>query len=361
MKKKIVLLVLGIFLISSLAGCGNKVPAGTVATVNGEPISQEELDVNYNQFLQLYQFYGYDVAEDDVKVEARNTMLENLINQKLLLQEADKRGLAVTDEEVEKEINDLVETSYGGNQSELETAVSQAGMTMDYFKQSKKEESIITKLQEDLANNPEIVDVIQAKHILVDTEDEANDIIAQLDSGADFSEIAKEKSTDTGSAAEGGELGYFAVTGETTSKMVDEFSSAAQAQEIGEYSKTPVKSQFGYHIILVEDKQSDVNLLDNPDNKYDGILQGIYQYGLQTLAQGLRENAKVEILIDQKSVPEGTNNEQQTANDDNSNANDEDNTNQDANATDQNNEADQDGAAQSDTANGAADADADQK
>ena len=53
MKKKLALLVLGVFLVSGLFGCGNKVPEGTVATVNGEPISQEELDINYNQFLQL--------------------------------------------------------------------------------------------------------------------------------------------------------------------------------------------------------------------------------------------------------------------------------------------------------------------
>lgn len=355
MKKKIALLVLGAFLISGLAGCGNKVPEGTVATVNGEPISQEELDINYNQFLQLYQFYGYDVTDDSVKVEARNTMLDNMINQELLLQEAEKRGLSVSDEEVDKDINDLVEAQYGGSQAELEAAVKQANMTMDYFKQSKKEELTLTKLQEDMANNPETIDVVQAKHILVDTEEEAKDIIAQLDGGADFAEIAKEKSTDTGSAADGGELGYFAVNGKTTSKMVDEFSSAAQAQEIGEYSKTPVKSQFGYHIILVEDKQSDVNLLDNPDNKYDSILQGIYQYGLQTLAQSLREEAKIDILIDQNSVPESVNDNQ----DDQKDVNNDDKTNNETNAnvnTDDNSQANTDNDVQADSSDDTANA-----
>ena len=307
MKKKLALLVLGVFLVSGLFGCGNKVPEGTVATVNGEPISQEELDINYNQFLQLYAFYGFDVTQDDIKLEARNTMLDNMITQELLLQEAEKRGLSVSDEEVEEDIQSMVTNQYGGSQADLEEAVQQAGMTMDFFKDAKKEELLLTKLQTELVNNPETVDVIKASHILVDTEEEANEIIAQLDGGADFAALAQEKSTDTGSAANGGELGYFAVNGVTTSKMVDAFSQGAQALEVGEYSKTPVQSEFGYHIILVEDKQSDVNLLEDGE-KYQSVLQGIYSYGLQNLAASLEEDADIEILIDTNAVPESPDN-----------------------------------------------------
>lgn len=307
MKKKLALLVLGVFLVSGLFGCGNKVPEGTVATVNGEPISQEELDINYNQFLQLYAFYGFDVTQDDIKLEARNTMLDNMITQELLLQEAEKRGLSVSDEEVEEDIQSMVTNQYGGSQADLEEAVQQAGMTMDFFKDAKKEELLLTKLQTELVNNPETVDVIKASHILVDTEEEANEIIAQLDGGADFAALAQEKSTDTGSAANGGELGYFAVNGVTTSKMVDAFSQGAQALEVGEYSKTPVQSEFGYHIILVEDKQSDVNLLEDGE-KYQSVLQGIYSYGLQNLAASLEKNADIEILIDTNAVPESPDN-----------------------------------------------------
>lgn len=307
MKKKLALLVLGVFLVSGLFGCGNKVPEGTVATVNGEPISQEELDINYNQFYSCMQFYGFDVTQDDVKLEARNTMLDNMITQELLLQEAEKRGLSVSDEEVEEDIQSMVTNQYGGSQADLEEAVQQAGMTMDFFKDAKKEELLLTKLQTELVNNPETVDVIKASHILVDTEEEANEIIAQLDGGADFAALAQEKSTDTGSAANGGELGYFAVNGVTTSKMVDAFSQGAQALEVGEYSKTPVQSEFGYHIILVEDKQSDVNLLEDGE-KYQSVLQGIYSYGLQNLAASLEKNADIEILIDTNAVPESPDN-----------------------------------------------------
>ena len=90
---------------------------------------------------------------------------------------------------------------------------------------------------------------VHARHILVKTEAEAKDIIKQLDAGKDFAELAKEKSTDP-NKSEGGDLGYFA-----KGRMVKEFEDAAFALKKGEYTKTPVKTQFGYHVIKVEDKR----------------------------------------------------------------------------------------------------------
>lgn len=90
---------------------------------------------------------------------------------------------------------------------------------------------------------------VHARHILVETEEEANEIVEQLDNGGDFAEIAKEKSTD-GAAANGGDLGYF-----TADRMVPEFSEAAFAMEPGTHSEEPVKSDFGWHVIKVEDKR----------------------------------------------------------------------------------------------------------
>ena len=175
-------------------------------------------------------------------------------------------------------------------------------MTMDYYKETQREELLLTKLQTDLVNNPEVVDVIKARHILVTTEEEAKDIIAKLDAGEDFAALAQEYSLD-GSAADGGDLGYFAANGVTTSRMVDEFTEGCLALEIGQYSPEPVQSQFGYHIILVEDKAFDVNLLEDAE-KYSDVLQGIYRYGLNNLASNLAETAEIEILIDTTVVPD---------------------------------------------------------
>lgn len=88
---------------------------------------------------------------------------------------------------------------------------------------------------------------VHARHILVKTEDEAKEVIKLLDGGAKFEDVAKEKSTD-GAASQGGDLGYFG-----RGQMVPEFEKAAMDLKPGEYSKTPVKTQFGFHVIKVED------------------------------------------------------------------------------------------------------------
>jgi peptidyl-prolyl cis-trans isomerase C len=92
---------------------------------------------------------------------------------------------------------------------------------------------------------------LRASHILVKTEDEAKAIIKQLQGGADFAKLAKEKSTDTSSGAQGGDLGYFA-----DGDMVPEFYAAANKLKKGEYTKDPVKTQYGYHVILLTDRRT---------------------------------------------------------------------------------------------------------
>ena len=91
---------------------------------------------------------------------------------------------------------------------------------------------------------------VHAQHILVKTEDEAKSIIAELDKGADFGELAKKYSTDP-SARSGGDLGYFG-----HDDMVKAFTDAAFALSPGRYSKTPVKTEFGWHVIKVEDRRA---------------------------------------------------------------------------------------------------------
>ena len=126
---------------------------------------------------------------------------------------------------------------------------------------------------------------VRARHILVETEDEAKAIKAELDKGADFAELAKKKSKDPG-ASDGGDLGFF-----TKEQMVPEFSAVAFALEPGKISD-PVKSQFGWHIIKVEEKRS----RKAPD--FEQVKAQIEQY-VTRKAQAdyvakLREAAKVE-------------------------------------------------------------------
>ena len=89
-----------------------------------------------------------------------------------------------------------------------------------------------------------------ARHILVDDEAKAKDMIAQLDKGGSFEQLAKDNSKD-GSATEGGDLGWF-----NPNQMVKPFSDALQQLEIGKYTATPVKSEFGWHVIKLEEKRA---------------------------------------------------------------------------------------------------------
>ena len=91
---------------------------------------------------------------------------------------------------------------------------------------------------------------MSARHILVEKEDDAKAIIAALDKGADFATLAKEKSTDP-AKDNGGDLGFF-----SREDMVPEFADAAFKLQKGEYTKTPVHSQFGWHVIKVEDRRT---------------------------------------------------------------------------------------------------------
>lgn len=295
MKKKLTAILLAVFLVTGLAGCGSKVPAGTVATVNGVAISQEELDANFNQFMQMYEAYGVDTSDETLQINLRNSLLESLIVQELIVQEAENREIAVSDEDVNAYIQS-VKDSYGDADAYVKV-LEENGYTEASYAEAVREQMVIELFRDDLVNHPEVVDVAKARHILVATEEEALDVIAQLDKGADFAALAQDISTDMGSAVDGGDLGYFALNGDTTSKMVTEFSDAVRAQEIGVHSSAPVQSQFGYHIILVEDRELEVDLLSNPE-KYSAVLQGIYNSGLDNLAMTLMENAEIEVLID---------------------------------------------------------------
>ncbi|MCG5242696.1 peptidylprolyl isomerase [Azospirillum doebereinerae] len=128
---------------------------------------------------------------------------------------------------------------------------------------------------------------VKAAHILVEKEDEAKAIIAQLKKGGDFAKLAKEKSKDAAAAAQGGDLGYF-----TKDAMVEPFANAAFAMKPGEVSKEPVKTQFGYHIIKVEEKRTQP--APTLDEVKPQLEQTLSKDIVTALVDELRAGAKVE-------------------------------------------------------------------
>jgi peptidyl-prolyl cis-trans isomerase C len=127
---------------------------------------------------------------------------------------------------------------------------------------------------------------IHARHILVATEAEAKEIAERLKKGEDFAVLAKEKSKDTG--AEGGDLGFF-----TRGQMLKPFEEAAFALDVGEISE-PVQTQFGWHIIKVEEKRDQP--LPTFDQVKEAIMSQLVQAKAQEVVTGLRDSAAIEVV-----------------------------------------------------------------
>lgn len=212
-----------------------------VASVNGERITKDEL------FQRL--------AEQD-----GGQTLDAMITEMLIEQEAKKANITVTEEELDHEF-DRVKKRFG-SELEFQMMLAQLNMSEDMIKGQLRSSLLVKKMmlpeidvhEDDLKQyyeeNKQFYEEeeqVKARHILVETEEEANEIKQQLDQGADFEELAKEKSTDPGSKESGGDLGYFG-----RGEMVAEFEETAFSLAVGEIS-APVKSSYGYHIIKVED------------------------------------------------------------------------------------------------------------
>jgi len=137
---------------------------------------------------------------------------------------------------------------------------------------------------------------VRARHILVETEDEAKGVAAELKKGTDFAELAKQKSKDPGAAAEGGDLGYF-----TKDQMVPEFAETAFKLDKGQLSD-PVKTQFGWHVIKVEDKR------ERPVPPFEQVKDQIQTFVMRRaqseVISKLREGAKIERLDAKPGEPQ---------------------------------------------------------
>src|SRR5690625_6148234 len=190
--------------------------------------------------------------------------LQQLVSDMVLLNEAERRDIAVTDEEVDQ----LVAGSIAGiPEEELDNVLASAGFRdLDQFRLLVRETEMIQQVVDSLFAEMEVSDSevqdwwdadsapfaseeqVCAEHHRVEDSDTANELLAELEGGADFAELAVEHSTDPGSGARGGELGCFG-----RGMMVAPFEEAAFSAEIGEVTG-PVESQFGQHLILVTER-----------------------------------------------------------------------------------------------------------
>lgn len=199
--------------------------AQNIATVNGKPIPQSLADSVANSMAKQ--------QGQAVTPQLKEMVKNELISREVMVQEADKLGLdketAVQDEIRIARQNILIRALF--NAYLQKHPITDAQIKAEYDKFVKSFGSTEYK----------------AQHILVPSEKEAQDIIAQLKKGAKFSELAKKYSKDTGSAANGGDLGW-----STPNNYVPPFAKALEALKPGQYTQTPVQSQFGWHVIKLD-------------------------------------------------------------------------------------------------------------
>jgi parvulin-like peptidyl-prolyl isomerase len=241
----------------------------------------------------------------------KDSFLEQLINEELLMQEANKLGIVASDEEAEGIFNNVVNKS-GISIKEIDEQLALKGFDEKDLKDYYKKQLTMTKLvnqtvfsKMSISDNEtkefynENIDMFKAgageirvSHILVNTEEEVKEILAMLKNGSDFKELAIEKSIEPAAKTTGGDLGFFG-----KGQMIQEFEDAAFAlKKIGELSE-PVKTEFGWHIIR---KEADtISFEDAKDRIASTIKSQKEQEILKAYVDGLKAEAKIEIFTNE--------------------------------------------------------------
>jgi peptidyl-prolyl cis-trans isomerase C len=249
--------------------------AGDVAaTVNGTAIGKNRVD------LLLKQRAGMGQPDSP---DTRKAIIDQLAMQLIVSQEAIKKGL-----DKNPEVTDQIDLT---KQSILANAFVQ-----DYIKNNPVSDDML-KAEYDKIKAQMTGSEFKARHILVEKEAEAKDIIAKLKKDTkQFDKLAKEKSKDPGSKDKGGDLGWF-----DPRSMVPEFGAAAAKLEKGKFTLEPVKSQFGYHVIMLEDSRP----LQIPpfEQVKPQLSQQVQQQNLKKLVDDMKAKAKIEITAAPAAAP----------------------------------------------------------
>jgi len=295
--KKIILPILGIVLIALIVVAVILVQkSNTVASVDGEKITQNDLDEALNKQ------YG-------------TSILQTLIANKVVDLEAEKEKIKVTDKEQKAELDDLIESS--GGEDAFNAALEANGASkadieeelLRYLKIKKLLEPRIEitddQIQAYFDENKASFDTpeqVEASHILVADEKTAKEVKKKLDDGEDFADLAKEYSTDTATKDNGGELGYF-----SSGQMVEEFEKAAFSMDVDEISD-PVKTDNGWHIIKVTGHKDAVEakLDDHKDEIKDTLFETQMNTEYSTWLTEIEAKYDIDNKLDTSSTTDST-------------------------------------------------------
>jgi len=238
--------------------------AQNIAVVNGTPIPKARADALIEQLVHQGQ---------QNSSQLQMAVREELVNREILMQEALRRGLQ--------------------NRPDIKAQIAVAQQTVvlralieDFVKKNTPSDAEVTARYNALIKDAGGKEY-HLHHILVDNEQQAKDLIAKIKGGASFEDLAKQFSKDPGSGKNGGDLDW-----SDPKAYVPEFANAATHLQKGQMSEEPVHTQFGWHIIRVDDVR---NITPPPlEQVRPQIVQQIQQEKLQAFEEGLRKNAKIQ-------------------------------------------------------------------
>jgi parvulin-like peptidyl-prolyl isomerase len=265
MKRSLMLAAAALAVLTVIAaGCGgtDEVPTDAVAVVDGTSISKTTLDELLTRTKKTYaaQKRQFPKAGTSEYQSLQTQAVAFLVQRAEYAREADKLDVKITDSQIQKKVDDVKKQYFGGDQKKFEAGLKAQSYTLAALRDDARAQLVSEGIYKDVTGNVKVSDAEAqqyydqnssrykvaesrvVRHILVKTKGEADTIRSQIEGGADFATLAKEKSLDPGSKDQGGKLTV------SQGQTVAPFDKAAFSLTTNELSK-PVKTQYGYHLI----------------------------------------------------------------------------------------------------------------
>ncbi len=297
--------VFALLLTTAVTGCAKK--EDFALKVNDKVIPRQAYEEKMTAVKNYLTDQGMDLNSEQGKASmesVKNDVLENLIGAELVRQEVENNKWDTEDPEVKKQVEELKAQIPDYQKWLEEQAMTEAEVAQHFaFTSNVSKETTVSEqeikqfFEANYARYGGQNEQVRARHILLETEEEAQKVIEELKAGADFAELAKQKSIEPAAKTTGGDLNYF-----SRGEMIAEFEQAAFSQEKGVISEKPVKTSFGYHVILVEDRKQAV--VPDFEKAKDAVTTDTLEYAqnmkIQSYYNEIRTKAKIEYASDIK-------------------------------------------------------------
>jgi parvulin-like peptidyl-prolyl isomerase len=299
MQKSVLFATMALLVMGILAGgCGSQpTPVETLiatstpgdrlaALVNGQPIAYEEYEKQAAQVEAFFSQEGLDPESDEGRerlAQARRQVLEQMIDQELIRQAAVEMGVSISEAELESSIQDIIDQS--GGQDQFNQSLQDMDTTYEGFRQMLLDQLLSEAVYAAVtASISPMAEQVHARHILLPTREQAEEVLARLQAGEDFSYLAREYSEDISSRESGGDIGFF-----PRGVMPPEVEGVAFSLPVGDTSGI-VETQFGFHIVQVLEREEREIAVE--------VFENLRQQTFMQWLQDRREGATIERFVE---------------------------------------------------------------